>query len=195
MNGNNGAKEAAAAKAQPGKAKKEARAGPNPMKGIRISKLVISIGTGSDDQRHASARILLESMTGRTPADSISRHRLPEFKISQGQKIGTFVTLRGGAAADMLKRLFAAVDNKLTKKQVVDNAINFGIKEYIDISGVKYNPKVGMLGMNVNVALQRRGTRVEERKRARSIEGKGQRKIGREEIIDYIKDNFKVSVE
>ena len=167
----------------------------NPMRAIRINKLVISIGTGADEQKHESARTLLESMTGKTPADSISRHRLPEFKIAEGTKIGTFVTLRGASASEMLKRLFAAVDNRLTRKQVVDNAINFGIKEYIDINGVKYNPKIGILGMNVNVSLQRRGTRVEARKKARSFEGREHRKISRDEVIDYIKNNFKVSVE
>ena len=180
--------------AKAGTVAKRARAD-NPMRAIRINKLVISIGTGADEQKRESARALLESMTEKKPADSISRHRLPEFKIAQGTKIGAFVTLRGASASEMLKRLFAAVDNRLTRKQVVDNAINFGIREYIDISGVKYNPKIGILGMNVNVSLQRRGTRVEARKRSRSIEGQEHRKISRDEVIDYIKNNFNVSVE
>lgn len=173
----------------------KAKPSSNIMRDIKINKVVINMGTGSDDQKQASAVSLLERLTGSKPAASISRHRLPEFKIAKGQKIGAFVSLRGAKAEDTLRRLFGAVDNKLSKKQVVDNAVNFGIKEYIDISGIKYDPKLGMLGMNVNVAFSRPGMRVRERKRARSNTAKRHSLVAREEIISFLQKNFKVSVE
>jgi large subunit ribosomal protein L5 len=165
------------------------------MKSVRISKVVINMGTGSDDQRQSNAILLLERLTGAKPASAISRHRLPEFKIAKGQNIGAFATLRGPGAAEVLKRLLAAVDNKLSRRQVVDNAINFGIKEYIDINGLKYDPKIGMMGMNVNVSFSRPGARVEARKRARSIIAPHHKRVGRDEIISFLQKNFNVSVE
>ncbi|MGC8622658.1 MAG: 50S ribosomal protein L5 [Candidatus Micrarchaeia archaeon] len=167
----------------------------SPMRAIKISKVVINMGTGSDDQKQLNAVSLLEKLTGSKPAASISRHRLPEFKIAKGQKIGAFVSLRGKKAEDILKRLFGAVDNKLSRKQVVNNAVNFGIKEYIDINGLKYDPKIGMMGMNVNVAFSRPGMRVQERKRARGSVAKHHALVAREEIISFLQKNFKVSVE
>ena len=72
---------------------------------IIINKMVINIGTGSDSQVQPNAKRLLEVITGRKPADEISRKRNPSFKITKGQKIGAFVTLRGKAVAPVLTRL------------------------------------------------------------------------------------------
>ncbi|MEM3227490.1 MAG: 50S ribosomal protein L5 [Candidatus Micrarchaeaceae archaeon] len=167
----------------------------NAMLKIKVSKVVVNIGTGNDEQKQSNALLLLQKLTGAKPASAISRRRLPEFKIAKGQKIGAFVSLRGAAATEVLKRLFSAVDNKLSRKQVVDNAVNFGIKEYIDVDGLKYDPKLGMMGMNVNISFARRGARVAARKRLRSIESKRHRLVPREEIIPFLYENFNVSVE
>jgi len=166
----------------------------NPMQQLKISKVVINIGTGGDEQMQGNAKRLIETVTGRKPADEISRTRNPAFKITKGQKIGAFVTVRGDDARTLIKRLFEAVDNKLKPTAVTNNSISFGIPEYIDISGVKYDPKVGMLGMNVNVSFRRNGLRVALRKRQNAKVATKHRTVTREEIVDYIKENFKVDV-
>jgi len=166
----------------------------NPMLDMRINKVVINIGTGGDEQMHGNAKRLIETITGKKPADEISKTRNPAFKITKGQKIGAFVTVRGADADALIKRLFDAVDNKLKPNAVTNNSISFGIPEYIDISGVKYDPKVGMLGMNVNVSFMRRGLRVSLRKRSNSKIPVRHRRIPRDEIINYIKERFSVEV-
>lgn len=164
------------------------------MRDIRINKLVINIGTGSDEKNLGNAKRLIEIVTGRKPMDAIATHRIPTFKISKGQKIGAFVTVRGRDAADLAKRLFDAVDNRVSERAVASNGVSFGIREYIDISGVKYDPKIGMLGMNVNLSFRRNGLRVALRKRMAAQIPRAHRSIGRDEIADYLKSNFNVAV-
>lgn len=165
----------------------------NPMRNINISKVVINIGTGSNDAQQTSAKRLIETITSRKPADEISKTRNPSFKIAKGQKIGAFVTVRGEDAKKLIKRLFEAVDNKIKYESISNNSLSFGIPEYIDITGVKYDPKVGMLGMNVNVSFKRKGIRVSLRKKGNAKIPSKHRRVPREEIIDYIKKEFNVS--
>ena len=164
------------------------------MRAIRLDKLVVNIGTGSDQQLHANARKLLELITERKPADEISRKRIPGFKTAKGQKIGTFVTLRGRSAKALAAKLFDAVNNSVGAKAVTDNSVSFGIKEYIDIAGAKYDPKIGMLGMNVNLSFKRAGMRIETKKRHASRVPKYHKIIKADELRDYIKKEFNVSV-
>lgn len=163
------------------------------MREIKVSKLVINIGTGSDESVQGNAKLLIKMITGRKPADEISRTRNPSFKIAKGQKIGAFVTIRGEDARKLMKKLFEAVDNKIKYSAITSNSMSFGIPEYIDISGVKYDPKIGMLGMNVNVSFRRSGLRVALRKQHNAKIPAKHRSISRDEIIEYIKKEFNVT--
>ncbi len=167
----------------------------NPMKRIVINKVVVNIGSGNDEKLQANAKKLLELISGAKPSDSISKRRIPTFKISKGTKIGAFVTLRGDPAAKLAKRLLAAIDNKLAEKNIEDNTVNFGIKEYIDINGVKYDPTIGMLGMNVNVSFKRLGLRTELKKRAMAKVKRAHRRILREDLKEYLSKEYGVKVE
>jgi large subunit ribosomal protein L5 len=69
----------------------------------------------------------------------------------------------------------------------------FGIKEHIDLPGVKYDPKVGILGMDVAVTLERCGYRIKRRKREkRPIHHRDY--IPKEEAISFVKETYGVSV-
>ncbi|MGC8652153.1 MAG: 50S ribosomal protein L5 [Candidatus Micrarchaeia archaeon] len=164
------------------------------MRDIYISKVVINIGTGSDSNMHDNAVKILQAITQAKPADEIARRRNPAFKVAKGQKIGAFVTLRGKKAAELLPRLFEAVDNRIKPSSISTNSVNFGIKEYIDVSGIKYDPKIGMLGMNVNVTLSRPGMRVMLRKARRADVPAKHSIIGKDEIKNYLKSKFNVEV-
>lgn len=165
----------------------------NPMRAIAINKVVLNIGTGHDDNVQVNAKRLLNLISGRQAADEISKRRNPAFKITKGQKIGAFVTLRGQLARDVLKRLLEAVDNKVKPNAITKNSMSFGIREYIDISGLKYDPKIGMMGLNCNVSFRRKGMRVTLRKRQRSEVPPSHRDINAEEITEYMKKEFKIN--
>jgi large subunit ribosomal protein L5 len=167
----------------------------NPMRLIKINKLVINIGTGNDDKLQANARKLLQQISSFKPADSISTKRIPQFKISKGAKIGAFVTVRNEAAKALAKRLFDAVSDKVPERSIQDNTVNFGIKEYIDINGIKYDPVIGMLGMNVNVSFKRPGLRTELKKRGNGVIRRTHRRISRDELKSYLEKEFGVTVE
>ena len=92
------------------------------------------------------------------------QRRLPEFGIRKGQTIGAVVTLRKEEAAQFLKKALEANDNIIRPAGIAGNSVNFGVKEYIEFSGVKYDPKIGMLGLNINASFARKGQRVERRK-------------------------------
>ncbi|MDE1856916.1 MAG: 50S ribosomal protein L5 [Candidatus Micrarchaeota archaeon] len=164
----------------------------NKMREVRLEKLVVNIGSGSEQGPQENARKLLTLITGRNPANEISRTRNPSFHIAKGQKIGAYVTVRGDEAKKLLARLLGAVSNRIKESSITDNSVSFGIREYIDINGVKYDPKIGMLGMNVNMSFGRPGRRISLRKRARGRVSDGHRIVTKEEIKEYLKHNFKV---
>lgn len=166
----------------------------NVMREVIINKMVINVGTGDDKQKQESARKLLELLTKMKPVDAISRKRIPAFKISKGSKIGAYVTIRSGVK-ELLKRLLAANDNKINESAITDNAVSFGIHEYIDIEGIKYDPKIGMMGMNVNLSFRRKGgMRVSEKKRRGSTVPKKHRVIGKEELKKYLQNELNINV-
>jgi large subunit ribosomal protein L5 len=164
----------------------------NPMRTISINKVVLNIGTGNDDNVQGNAKRLLNLISGRQAADEISKRRNPAFKITKGQKIGAFVTLRGKLAKEVLARLLEAVDSKVKPNAITKNSMSFGIREYIDISGLKYDPKIGMMGLNVNVSFRRKGMRVTLRKRQRADVPPSHRDISPEEITAYMTEKFKI---
>lgn len=164
----------------------------NRMRELVLDKLVINIGTGSDENAQAHAKKLLEMITNRKPANAVSKKRNPAFKVVKGQNIGAFVTVRGKEIKPLASRLIGAVDDRLRETAVAENSVSFGIHEYIDISGVKYDPKIGMLGMNVNLTFKRRGARVALRKRMCARVPKSHRIVDRGLIKQYMQNEFKV---
>lgn len=166
----------------------------NPMTAIRINRVVLNIGTGNDEKAQAGAKKLLQTITGRKPADGLSKKRIPTFKITKGTKISAFVTIRGDAASEILRKMFAAVDNSLLQSSISENSTSFGIKEYIEIPGIKYDPAVGMLGMNVSISFMRSGLRISIRKRQMARIPKRHKIISRDEIADYLQKEFGVRV-
>jgi large subunit ribosomal protein L5 len=139
----------------------------NKMREITVDKVTLNIGVGEAGQKLENARSLLNRITGRKPVTTVARVRSPTWKLKQGDQIGTKVTLRGKEALALLKRALEAVDFSVNGRSF-DRKGNFafGVHEYIDFPGVKYDPKIGILGFDVCVTLKRRGDRVLRRRRA-----------------------------
>jgi large subunit ribosomal protein L5 len=166
----------------------------NPMRDVAVDKLVVNIGTGGEEPRNQSAKKLLELLTGRKPSPAAAKKRNPAFKIAKGHQIGTFVTIRGAGIKPLAQRLFNAVDNRIKPTAIADNSVSFGVREYIDISGIKYDPKIGMLGMNVNLSFKRKGLRVRLRKRKNSTIPESHRAVDRQHIQEYLKKEYGVEL-
>ncbi|VVB76805.1 50S ribosomal protein L5 [uncultured archaeon] len=166
----------------------------NPMQDIYLDKVVINMGLGSSEDKQEAAKALIKKLTGRTAAHTESRKRFPAFGIKKGQIIGVVATLRGEEAHDFLARAIEAAEGKINRKGLANNSVNFGIKEYIYFSGIKYDPKIGMLGLNVNAFFARKGFRVEHRKIKTSKTGKEHKTVTKDELASYLEKNFKVKV-
>ena len=163
------------------------------MRRIEIEKVTLNVGCAGDLEKIERAKKLLEMLTRKTPTVTKSKRR-STFGIAKGKPVGVMVTLRKKEAEDFLKRAFYAVENKL-KSSWFDQEGNFsfGIKEYIDIQGVKYSHQVGMLGLDVCVSLKRPGFRIKYRRiQKRKIPKK--HKISKEEAMEWVKNKFGVEI-
>lgn len=165
----------------------------SPMKKIAISKVVINIGVGRSGEPVEKAKRALNTLTGQQPKVCGAKNTVRDFGIHKGEPIGAMVTLRRDKAAEFLKRAIAAKSNTI-KASSFDNFgnLSIGIHEHIDIPGTKYDPEIGIFGMDVCLALARPGYRV-SRKRNKSNIGKSHR-ITREDAISFLKQTFGVKI-
>ena len=160
----------------------------NPMREIKIEKVLLSAGATGDDLKKANK--LLGLVSGKKAQILASSKRIPEFDVRPGLEVGTRVTIRGEEAISLLRRLLGAMDNEIKKKQVSDNHFSFGIKEYIEIPGVEYQRDIGIRGFNVTVVFTRAGNRVKLKKIKRGTVPKKQF-ISKDEIVTYMTEAFK----
>ena len=160
------------------------------MKKIRIEKVTLNIGAGKDQSRLEKGIVLLNAIASATPIKTVTKKRIQEWGLRPGLPIGCKVTLRKEKAMKLLPRLLEAIDNKLLKRQFDEMGnMAFGIKEYIEIPGVKYDPKIGIMGLEVCVTLERPGYRIKKRRLlARKIGHHHQ--ITKQEAIEFISKNF-----
>jgi len=164
----------------------------NQMKDIKIEKLVLHCG-GIDDKLERSVK-LLGKITGRKVYIKSSTRRVPEFEISPGKKSGCKVTIRDkNKINELLKRLFSVLDNQILKKQVTENQVCFGIKEYIEVPGLEYDREIGILGFEVMIVFKRKGKRVKFKKIKPGKFPKKQN-VTKGEIIDFLNKNFKIKI-
>lgn len=165
------------------------------MKRISVDKIVINIGVGKSGEPIEKAKKALLELTGQRPAVRGAKKTVRDFGIHKGEPIGTIVTLRREPALEFLKRVIAAKRNAL-KASSFDNYgnISLGIHEHIDIPGTKYNPEIGIFGMDVNVVLSRPGYRIAKKSRKNAQIGRTHR-IDKEEAIDFFKQKFGAEVE
>lgn len=166
---------------------------PHQMKEISIFKVVINIGVGKSGDPVEKAKNALYELTGKTPSVRGAKKSVRDFGIHKGEPIGAMVTLRGEEALSFLKRIMEAKSNVLKLSSFDDNGnISIGIHEHIDIPGTKYNPDIGIFGMDVCTALNRPGYRISRKRNPGKI-GRDHR-ITKDEAIEFFKSQFGVNV-
>jgi large subunit ribosomal protein L5 len=145
------------------KAKKD-----NVMRQIFISKVVVNMSLGTGGEPLAKAKTILEDLTGQKPADILAKRTNRDFGLRQGEPMGCKVTLRGEKAKNFAKRALDVTDFQIPES-AVDHAgnVSFGISEHIQIPGAKYDPNLGIFGMDVAICTERPGYRINRRRRGR----------------------------
>jgi large subunit ribosomal protein L5 len=108
--------------------------------------------------------------------------------------IGCKVTLRGARAEEFLRDAFWLRNNRLPRYSIdSEGNFSFGIPDHTEFKGMKYDPEIGIFGMDISVCLRRAGARVAYRKRkARPIPKRHRITTG--ECITYLREKFAVEV-
>lgn len=166
----------------------------NPMRQIQIEKITLNIGAGREQSKLDKGLKLIKSISGTDPVKTTTSKRIAVWGLRPGLPIGCKVTLRGKKAKELIARLIKAKESSLSKKQF-DNQGNiaFGIAEYIDIPDAKYDPEIGIIGLQVCITLQRPGFRVKRRKLfKRSI--RQNHMITQDEAISFMKQEFSIKI-
>jgi large subunit ribosomal protein L5 len=167
----------------------------SPMRRIKVSKVVVNIGVGKSGEAVERARKVLEQITGQKPNTRKAKKSVREFGTHRGEPIGLVVTVRGEGTRDLITRLLAAREKKMAESSFDDRgSVSFGLKEHIEIPGIRYDPEIGIWGMNVSVVLERPGGRVSRRLHKAGRIGKGH-VVGKSEAIDFFKNQFGVTLQ
>jgi large subunit ribosomal protein L5 len=159
-----------------------------------IDKVVVHIGVGESGQRLVNAETILKQITHQNPVRSIAKKTLPNFGIKKKEPIGTKLTLRGKAAEDFVALAIKAAGSSLKSSQFdQEGNFSFGIEEHTDFPGMRYDPEIGIFGMDVSVALKRPGYRIAKRKIAKQKLPAKQR-LTKADTIVYVQKRFGVEI-
>jgi len=166
----------------------------NPMRSIKLAKVTVHIGVGKSGEMLEKARKVLEDLTGQKPCTRQAKRSVKDFGIREGEPIACLTTLRGEKADAFIKRGFEAASNSLKRSCFDENGnFAFGVKEHIEIPGTKYQPEVGIFGMDIIGTLERPGYRVKRRRIRPSRIGKKHR-VTRDEAIKFVTEKFGIQV-
>lgn len=166
----------------------------NPMRNIKLDKVTVNIGIGESGERLQRAYQLLQELTGAKPVYTLAKKTIREFGIRKGQPIGVKVTLRGVKAEEFLKKVLVAIGYRIKKSSFDEYGnISFGIAEHVAIPGTRYDPEVGIFGMDIAITLIRPGYRVIWRKKAKTRIPKRHR-VTKEEAIRFLQEKFNVTI-
>ena len=164
------------------------------MKKISLEKVVLNMGVGRSGDAIEIAKKALDQISGKKSCARNAKETQRDWGVRKGEPIGAAVTIRGKDAIELLKRLFEAKGNRVNGK-AFDNFGNysFGIREHIDIPGVKYDPQIGILGLGISVTLTRPGYNIRRRSKHKASVGK-KHIIKNQEAKDYLVREFGVTV-
>ena len=166
----------------------------NLMKKISLAKVVLNMGIGKSGEPIEIGKKALEQITRKKPNARNAKKAERDWGVRKGEPIGVAVTVRGDDATKLLKKLLVAKDNQV-KESAFDNEgnLSFGIKEHIDIPEIKYDPKIGILGLEVSIALTRPGFNIKLRSLHKSKIGKNHR-IRKNDAVKFLTEEFGVEI-
>ena len=162
----------------------------NIMKKISLDKVVLNMGVGKSGDAIDVAKKALDQISGKKSCARDAKETQRDFGVRKGEPIGVAVTIRGKDAEELLKRLLQAKGNQIKGRSFDDfGNFSFGILEHIDIPGIKYDPNIGILGLDVAVNLTRPGYNIRKRSKHKASVGKTHR-ISEDEAKEFMENEY-----
>ncbi|NLI74248.1 MAG: 50S ribosomal protein L5 [Euryarchaeota archaeon] len=164
------------------------------MRSLHIDKIVVNIGVGEAGERLNKAQKVLKMLTDHEPKVTTAKIINRDLGLRIGMPVGCKVTLRRNDADKFLRKALAIRENQLASYSYdQEGNLSFGISDYTDFEGMRYDPEIGIFGMDINVVFGRPGYRVSKRRIAPRKIPKRHR-ITREETQSFMREQFNVEV-
>lgn len=177
--------------------KKTTKLDPEKKKGLfspRIEKVTINIGVGEAGERLKKAETVLQNITGHKPIETLSKTTNKDWGIRKQMPIGCKVTLRGKDANEFLKDALNTRENKMADYSFDDQGnLSFGIPDHTLFKSQKYDPNIGIFGMDISISMEKPGYRIKRRRIARR-KIPHRYKVAKEETMKFFSDTFNVEV-
>jgi large subunit ribosomal protein L5 len=140
----------------------------NKMRKPKVATLILHSNVGESGEPLERVKKIIESIGEMKTVETRAKRTFREFGIRKDEPIGALVTIRDQKKImKLIPRLLDVRDNKVARKSFdKEGNFAFGIKEHIDISGTKYDPNLGVTGLDVQIRLERPGYRVKRRFRS-----------------------------
>ena len=160
----------------------------------KIEKVTINIGVGEAGERLKKAESVLESITNHKPIETLSRTTNKDWGIRKRMPIGCKVTLRGKDANEFLKEALITRENKMADYSFDDEGnLSFGIPDHTLFKSQKYNPNIGIFGMDICITMKKPGYRIKHRRIA-THKIPHRHRVKKEETLKFFSDGFNVEV-
>jgi large subunit ribosomal protein L5 len=160
----------------------------------RIAKVTINIGVGEAGEKLKKAESVLEGVTKQKPIQTLSKTTNKDWGLRKFMPIGCKVTLRKKAAEKFLINALKIRENKISEYSF-DNQGNFsfGVPDHTLFEGQKYDPNIGIFGMDICVTVENPGYRIKHRQiDKRKIPQRHQ--LTKEVTIQFITEALNVEV-
>lgn len=159
-----------------------------------IAKVTVNIGVGEAGEKLKKAETVLEGVTKQKPVKTLSKTTNKDWGLRKFMPIGCKVTLRKKAAETFLASALKIRENRISEYSF-DNQGNFsfGVPDHTLFEGQKYDPNIGIFGMDICVTVEKPGYRIKHRRvdRRKIPQRHG---LNKDDTMKYITETFNVEV-
>ena len=160
----------------------------------KIEKVTVNIGVGEAGERLKKAETVITSITNHKPVETLSKTTSKDWGLRKRMPIGCKVTLRSNDADEFLKAALATRENKIADYAFDgEGNLSFGIPDHTLFKSQKYDPKIGIFGMDICITMRKDGYRIKRRRiAARKVPHR--HRVNKEESIKFFLESFSVEV-
>ncbi|RNA40163.1 60S ribosomal L11 [Brachionus plicatilis] len=120
---------------------------------------------------------------------SSARYTVRSFGIRRNEKIAVHCTVRGEKAEEILEKGLKVKEYELRKANFsATGNFGFGVQEHIDL-GIRYDPSIGIYGMDFYVVMGRAGFDIPKRKQRKAAVG-ASHLIKKEETMKWFQTKY-----